>query len=256
VRKISLIILFCIFTILLINSIYAEEPEIRFTSKQGQFLDIFETCNDPNNKGLACDNFECNITITDPDQFIIVLNKLMTQNETNYNYTLHFNHSDVLGIYKDEVCCNNETAGGCKTFYHKVTPSGRDLKISDSIIYIIVLVGSLGIFILCAGTAIILPWDHKRNDEGVIIQINTKKYLKVLFGFTSYFLLIWVMNILVAITNNFLFLDISFNFFRTIYMILLFSIMPVLALGVLWAVISAINDKKLQQFLKRGIRAT
>lgn len=75
-----------------------------------QFLDvpIIETCADD---GLQCDStYGCNITITDPDQEVIILNLPMTRNETFYNFTLV--DTDALGIYKIKTYCTNGTFSG------------------------------------------------------------------------------------------------------------------------------------------------
>jgi len=129
--------------------------DVEFTARQNQELNIFEPCNDPNNNGLACVGFECNITITNPNQVIIVLNKLMEKNESSYNYTLTSDQTSILGIYKDDVCCNNETAGGCRTFFHEITPSGYIQTTSQGLTSSIVLliVFGLGVLFILIGFA-------------------------------------------------------------------------------------------------------
>ena len=104
----------------LVNFTLAQE--IKFTGQQSTELNIFNECED---SGFPCDNnFQCNITIIDPSQTIIVLNKLMTKNETIYNYTLNVNQTASLGLYEDSMCCTNSSHSGCELFVHEITPSG------------------------------------------------------------------------------------------------------------------------------------
>ncbi len=79
-----------------------------YMGKQGMTTDIIETCSDD---GFKCDStYECNITITDPAQELIILNLPMTRNDTAYVFTL--GDTDLLGVYKIKTYCGNGTFSG------------------------------------------------------------------------------------------------------------------------------------------------
>lgn len=112
-----------VLTILILFLItFVSAQDIKFTGQQNTQLDILNECEDA---GFPCnDEFECNITIISPSQEIIILNDLMTKNETIYNYTLNENQTISLGSYENSMCCTNVTHSGCEVFLHEITPSG------------------------------------------------------------------------------------------------------------------------------------
>ncbi len=247
-------VLVFVLAFLLIGFICAEEVEIRFTAKQDTVVNITERCKA---FGIPCGaDWDCNLTLEDPDRSILVLNKQMTRDETVYNYTLAKSQSSVLGIYENTVCCQNATSGDCNTFYYKITGSGRELRTSDSLVYFLVLLGSVGAFLLALYAAIMIPWRHPRSPAGYISAINYLKHFKLASALIAYLLLIWVFNIFITITNNFLFLDNSFNFFSMMYTILIIGLMPIVMGTVLIIVINLVYDRRIKRFLDRGIKLT
>lgn len=144
--------LLIILTILLVN--IASSQEIRFTGKQNTILDIFEECED---RGFPCQaDYNCNLTVRDPNQTILVSNQLMSRNDTLYNFTLGEGETKVIGTYEDTVCCANASNGGCSHFFHEITPSGSKpissgegsslIGILATLIFAIIFFLVLGIF--------------------------------------------------------------------------------------------------------------
>ncbi len=96
---------------------------IRFFGSPNDNLTIYEKCSV---NGFACDSsYECNLTtIQTNNQEAIVLNQVMTRDQTIYSFLLNSTQNSNLGIYEDTVTCNNGTLAGTSTFYHRITPSG------------------------------------------------------------------------------------------------------------------------------------
>ncbi len=112
-----------------------------YIGKQYEDINIFETCNI---NGFFCDSsYLCNITISDPDLNLIVLNSPMTRNDTIYNYTIV--STDLLGDYSIDIYCDNVTFAGKDESVLKITTTGRE---PNMMITIILLLCSLGLFIL------------------------------------------------------------------------------------------------------------
>lgn len=110
-----------------------------------QFMDIpiIEICEDD---GFACDaTYSCNITITNPNQQVIILNQPMTRNDTFYNFTLI--DTDLLGVYKIKTICGNGTFSGTNEDGRlEVTTTGSTydtLKIN-----IFLLIGAVFLFLI------------------------------------------------------------------------------------------------------------
>lgn len=106
-----------------------------YMGQQYMDIDLIETCSDD---GFACDDtYSCNITITNPNQDVIVLNLPMTRNDTIYNYTL--TNTDVLGIYKIKTFCGNGTFSGESIDGRlEVTTTGNTFDTLKLIIFLIV----------------------------------------------------------------------------------------------------------------------
>ncbi len=112
-----------------------------YFGKQYGDINIVETCTV---RGFPCpSDYLCNITISDPDLHVIVLNSPMTKNDTIYNYT--FVSTDLLGDYDYNVYCDNTTYSGNEEGTLSITTTGRE---PNMMITILLLLCSLGLFVL------------------------------------------------------------------------------------------------------------
>lgn len=102
-KKIILTIMIGIFLLTVVSAIDDD-----YLGKQWENINITETCSVD---GFKCDStYGCNITIVNPNQNIIILEQVMTRNDSIYNYTL--TNTDVLGLYKVKTYCGNGTFSG------------------------------------------------------------------------------------------------------------------------------------------------
>ncbi len=135
------ILLTIIIGMLILTFVSAELSAPKFIGKQYGDIKISETCVI---RGFPCPaDFLCNITISDPDLNVVVLNSPMTKNDTIYNYT--FSSTDLLGAYEYNVYCSNLTLSGNQEEVLKVTTTGRE---PNMMITILLLLCSLGLFVL------------------------------------------------------------------------------------------------------------
>lgn len=134
-KKILLIIMMSIFLISLTSA-------TNYLGKQYEDVNLVEICT---YDGFPCsDTFGCNITIINPDNELIILNEVMTQNETIYNYT--FVSTDYLGNYAIKFYCSNVTFSGSNTESTLViTTTGREV---NQTFVIIILIIALVLFLL------------------------------------------------------------------------------------------------------------
>ena len=112
-----------------------------YRGTQYEDVNIVETCVV---NGFPCPNdFLCNITISNPDNDLIVLNIPMERNDTIYNYT--FVSTDILGNYDINVYCSNVTLSGNAESSLEITTTGREPKV---MITLLLLLSALVLFVL------------------------------------------------------------------------------------------------------------
>ena len=133
-KKILITIIMSMFLISMVSA-------VDYIGKQYEDIRIVDTCEV---RGFPCDvSYLCNITISDADLNLVVLNSPMTRNDTIYNYT--FADANTLGIYAGNIYCDNTTFSGNEEITIMVTTTGRE---PNMMITILLLLSSLGIFLL------------------------------------------------------------------------------------------------------------
>lgn len=196
---------------------------------------------------------QCNLTVFYPNNSVLLNNQIMTNSIYEHNISFV---SNALGIHKADQVCKDQGFFASSTFYFDVTASGIQNTTSQSIIYIITFFGSLLLFFLFLFSAINVPVGTNRDPEGFLMGVDYWKYIRSGLWLFSYLSLIWVVNILVAITNNFLPLGIATTFFRMIYFFLLISILPLVPLVFYIFIYNVVRDKEIKSAIERGIKIT
>jgi len=166
-----------------------------YLGTQYESMNIIETCVV---NGFPCpSDFLCNITISNPDNNLIVLNSPMTKNDTIYNYT--FSSTDVLGDYDINVYCSNVTLSGNAESNLVVTTTGREPNI---MITIVLILCSLGLFMLAlylknqavgfiAGILFMIAGTHSMiYGFGDLADMYTRAIAVVIIGFGSFIVLV------------------------------------------------------------------
>lgn len=254
-KKIS-VIPFLVLLFIILNLFLISAQEISFTGKANAPLNITDDCNV---NGFPCDSgFTCFVTVelSTPKQQVIVLNQTMTKNQTVHNYTLSAPKTTTLGIYKDTIYCSNGTLAGKNIIYHEITTFGNTLDLPRAILYFILLAGSMFLFLLCLWGAVVLPFSNNRTDIGQIYSIGKLKYFKLLFMFLCFPLLIWIVNLLFSLSNNFQLLAQYNTFIQMIFIILMNLSWPVFFIMMGTFVFVAWKDLELIKLLTRGLNPT
>ncbi len=161
------------------------------------------------------------------------------------------NFSEV-GMYSFIVWCNSTTAGGFVSGSLDVTPTGIEFDDAESRSYLIVII-VLALFLAGSLTGFILiPFKNKRGDDGSLVSVNDLKYVKIILGFISYGFFVWLANIMVSLTTNYIYLGVSLGFFTMMFRVLLWMIYPALIITIVILVWNMFNDMKLSDLLNRG----
>ncbi len=150
---------------------------------------------------------------------IIRLNIEMQKDGTFYNYTLAKGNTSREGEYIVNWISDGPTVIGNYNFF--VRGNATKLTTGESFLYFIFLIISFlgALFFLYFG--FILPYSDKKIEDGSITRWVPFKYLKIFSIWIGYGLLLWFMNLLTGIANNFITLAIASNIISATYLVLI-----------------------------------
>ncbi len=121
------------------------------------------------------------------------------------------------GEYSYLIVCNATSFGGFLSSGFEITPTGLKLETSDSILLIIILIGTFILFLGFLYPAITLPYSNKTNEDGSITKVTKSKYLKLLSVWFAYGFLMWFLQTLNLISISFIKLSNLSNFITNIF---------------------------------------
>jgi len=155
------------------------------------------------------------------------------------------------GIYEVKFSCNNSVLGGSSELTFEVNPLGNETKTSESILYVVLTIAVLILFLMVLYLNIRIPSRNKTNGEGKIIFISNWKYLKIGMVLITYSLGLWLLNLLVGLSDNFLSLSIYYGLFSFLFLILVKLSWVVFVLVFVIFMASLIHDRFLKKELTK-----
>ena len=167
-------------------------------------------------------------------------------NVTGTNFTTN-------GDFSTLTVCQGTGLGGFLVIGFEVTPTGTELTPARGIIYLGLLLGVLFVFSLTMWGSIVLPFKNKRGALGEIVDVGFLKYFKIMLIFLTYALLVWVINLLLTLSNSFILLSQYVGFFTMVFVILRSLIWPLFVLMWIAFIVMGWRDLQLVKLLTRGI---
>lgn len=230
---------------LLIGSVSATE-----VYKAGDLIDLKQGCY---NSGTFCSSATvCNITVIYPNATVLINAGEMSNQGGYFNYTLP-EGLYTLGTYRYDITCKDGADSNFNSFNFDITPNGENLSIASSVIYLFMLILSICIFLGFTFTAIKVDGQNYRDEEGYLVHVNWKKYLKIFCVVMAYVTAIWLTwssyNIILAYAG----IQQVAQFFFVIHTILFSMLIPVIVIFCVFTVIKFVKDIKLQDRVKRGL---
>lgn len=225
------------------------------TYKQSTPVDLKVPCTNSTD-GLCSDSASCNITIIDPENKEVISNLTMTNQmmfRLYFNFTLNETHTRKNGEYSRIVYCCDNNECGISTANFNINVGGKELTTGEGLVYVIFLIASIFIFLLCLWGALIIPFKNQRDEEGRVVSVNDLKYLKIVCIVLSYILLMWIFGILRSITSSFAILDGASKLFYYLFWIMFSFVWPAIVLSLLFTLIVFLESKKLKKAIDRGI---
>lgn len=224
---------------------FQSNPSDLGTFKQEECVSLFQSCTNCTNVNIT------SVIQTGINQTTYIINRPMTSIGADYNYT--FCNTTSLGIYKYTTCGTGLEGFKCETIAFKITPTGDDLTISLILMYALIFIILISLFVFLMFWGIKIPYKNERNNNGEVIKINWKKYLKLLCIGMAYAVLVWISFTAWSISNNYLSF-IGFGLlFKYIFTLLVWCALPIFVFMVVFSFLSFISDKKFQSALEKGL---
>lgn len=226
--------------------------DYEYVFKQNTPVDLKFSCFDETT-GEPCDtNYLCNITVYYPNFTVLINNDVATRNPSYYNYSI--TDTSTLGLYQYQSFCTNGTSGGWSPeLYYLINTMGEDFNLTKSVLYLSVLILSLGIFGFCIHWAIKIPFDNKRGKDGIIVGMNDLKFLKIFLWFFVYLLAIFIMFMAKAVTGV-LEIGLATSLFNLLFWMLLVFLLPVFIVTTTVIIVRFFADRKIEMLVNRNIR--
>jgi len=189
-----------------------------------------------------------NITVSNING--IILNNIEMSDNGSGTWVYNFTPT-ILG--RHEVTGEGDLDGTNTGFatYFLVTPSGNELLISESILYIIfeaILFGLIGMLFYFI---IIMPKGNERNERGDVIKIIRLKYLRILFIAILYPLIIILLNLTNGLAVNFSTLSMFSGTIGFLFETMLRGAWVFTVIIILWIVYLAIKDSNIKKGIKK-----
>lgn len=147
--------------------------------------------------------------IINPNGTIILSNVAMTNSGNgSFSYNLSKTYIPNAGIYTVEGYGDPDGTFKPWSYGLDVTNSGTTLQIGESILYVLLTIFIFLMLCVSLYLAWMTPYSNETDNLGFIIKVTRMKYVKMLFIATSYGLLLWVLNLAVGLSNNYISLGI------------------------------------------------
>lgn len=148
------------------------------------------------------------------------------------------------------MSCNSSAEGGFYENSFYVTQNGESLTVASSVLYSMLSLVVFLIFLISLYFSVSLNYKNERNEKGQVTKIEYGKYFKVGLILISYSLFLWFLNILVAVSDNFVNLDIFYGLISGLYLVLLRGFFPVFVIVIIWIIVLAIKDINFKSLMR------
>ena len=190
-------------------SFVSAEIQTLGTFKLGDDINLIQTC-------ASC-TFNNITSVLSPNSNELIGNFPMTKTGSVYNFTLSSGNTSTIGEYIVNGIGDLDGIDTVWNYNFFVTPTGFTFETSDSILFVIILIGTFILFLGFLYPAITLPYSNKTNEEGSITRITKSKYLKLLSIWFAYGFLMWFLQTLNLISVSFLKSTTLSNFITNIF---------------------------------------
>lgn len=156
-----------------------------------------------------------------------------------------------VGDYAYLVHCNSSNLGGFASAPFIVTKTGTELTTEESLIYILLTLAVLGLFILSLYAMIVTPYSNEINGKGAVIKITKSKYVKLGLILLSYVLFVWLLNVLIGVSDNFVTLTMYYGLISFLFLTLNYLALPISIFILVLCVFEIVRDINVNRLLNK-----
>lgn len=170
----------------------------------------------------------------------------------DYEATVDGDLINLSGEYSVLEWCNSSTEIGYNKYTFEVTPNGKQFDTQTAISYSGFILIFFFVFGMTLYGAIRIPWNHKRDQNNIVLQANNLRYAKIFLFSMSYMLMMFLFGLSYKLFRE---ADIEgfTNFFYWGYTILQSLLIPILIGTIILFVITFLTNKKITNNIKLGI---
>ena len=129
--------------------------------------------------------------------------------------------------------------------------TGLELETPQATLYIFLSVFVMLLFSLSLFFTFATPYSHNINETGEILKLTKLKYVKLGLIMLDYILLVWVLNTLIAISENFLALTLFSGFTGFIFITLNNLALPFGIFILVLAGFEIVRDVKIREIINK-----
>lgn len=240
------ILMFLMLGMFMVSMVSAEEVSLGIF-KVNEQVEIIQICN---NDTSLCDS--CNLSsVKYPNFPSIITSVSMTKRSGDFNYTLTNKQVNQTGILLINGFC--ETASQVKVFSFTatITKTGTLLSTGEAIIYILLTLAIFSLFLIIFYFMIRTPYGNDINEKGAVIKITKLKYVKLGLIMLSWVLFIWFLNLLIAVSDNFVTLTMYYGFVSFMFSIMMRLSLPLGIFIIVLSFFEIIKDVNIQENIRK-----
>lgn len=201
---------------------------------------------------------DCGLHLYDPNgDHTSINNKINYEGNFDYDIYITPGNFSTEGVHAFIIFCNSSSQTGFADGVFEVTDANKLIEIPETILYIIILVVMSLIFFVCLYLSLVIPYSNEANTPDGIVRITRKKYVKLSMILITYGMFVWLLNMILGLTENFIslpiysgFIGFMFTAFNSLAWIV--SIIIIIVMIIEW--FRDINLKKQLQDLGRAQR--
>lgn len=164
---------------------------------------------------------------------------------------LDISNFSYAGIYNYNARCNSTILGGSLSRSFQVTDKKLIIDIPEALLYILLTLGVLSLFLLSLYFTIITPYSNKTDDKGAVIKITKLKYVKLGLVLITYILFVWVLNVLIGVSDNFVSLTMYYGLISFLFITLNNLALPLSIFIIVLSIFEIIRDTNIQKIINK-----
>lgn len=213
--------------------------------KQGDTVNLIQGCTNSTYSNISKIYYPNNT---------IALNQNTVMPGSNGFYSYSFNNTFALGTYLVYGYCDEESLNTQWTYTFDISKNGFTLGISEAIGYGMLILIILLIVIISTIITIKLPYRNQTDAQTSATMVSYLKYVKLMMILITHAFMVWLLNILIALSDNYLNLTVYYGFVSFMFNMLMDLAKPLFYFIIVLAGWNLIKDFRLNKVNEELLR--